>query len=209
MGFDFEQVISTEDELRHVLGYPHERVIRKVIGHIDVHCRTFIEHSPFLILGSVSRTGEVDLSPKDDLAGFVQVLDERTLAIPDRIGNKRADTLTNILTNPQVGLYFLVPGHKDTLRVTGTAKIVRDAWLRERMSMRDSLPDLAIVVEVQRAYFHCAKCLIRSDLWSTDRWPITSALPTLAQIMVDHGKLNSDVAEMEETIATAYREKLY
>lgn len=115
--------------------------------------------------------GQMDISPKGDPPGFVQVLDESTLAIPERPGNRRADTFTNVLENPMVGLIFFVPGKNETLRISGHAKIVRDRELRESMALRDKTPDFALAVEVQEVSFHCSKGIIRSSLWSPQGWP--------------------------------------
>ena len=114
--------------------------------------------------------GRFDLSPKGDLPGFVQVLDDRTLAIPERPGNRRADTFRNVLQNPRVGLIFIVPGKGETLRVSGTARVVRDTWLRERMAVDGRLPELALVVTVEEALIHCTKCMVRSLMWQPDTW---------------------------------------
>jgi PPOX class probable FMN-dependent enzyme len=151
----------------------------------------------------------MDVSPKGDPPGFVQVLDETTLAIPDRLGNRRADTFKNLLANDQIGLIFLIPGKQETLRLSGRAIIVRDQSLRERMAVREKLPDFAIVVSVERMYFHCAKCIIRSNLWKQEAWPNLAGLPSLAEAMVSAGKLERSLAEQQAIIDKDAETRLY
>lgn len=151
----------------------------------------------------------MDVSPKGDPPGFVRVLDDRTLAIPDRPGNRRIDTFRNVLENPQVGLLFLVPGKPETLRVAGSASIVRDLALLDAMSVEGKAPEFALVVRVQRVMFHCGKCIIRSGLWSQDRWPDASGLPTLAEAMVLQGALDESVEEMHALIENDAVSRLY
>jgi PPOX class probable FMN-dependent enzyme len=139
----------------------------------------------------------------------VQILDDDTLAIPDRPGNRRADTFCNLLANPNVGLLFLLPGKQETLRISGTAFIVRDQWVREQMAMAGKLPEFAVIVKVKEAFFHCAKCVIRSRLWESRSWPDLNGLPSLAQAMVDQGKLEESLEEMEALIEQSNRERLY
>lgn len=128
---NFESIITSEEQLRETLGYPSEIVTRKTISYIDEHCRSFIEKSPFITIATSDLEGNMDVSPKGDPAGFVKILDEKTLAIPDRPGNAKADTLTNIIRNPNIGLIFLIPGVRETLRINGEAKIVQDKWVLE------------------------------------------------------------------------------
>lgn len=205
----FFDVVSSEAELHEVVGEPSHRVRQKVIDRIDQHCRQFIERSPFLVIGSSDGNGNLDLSPKGDPAGFVAVLDERTLAIPDRPGNRRLDTFHNILANPGVGLIFLIPGKRETLRVAGRAAIVRDLALREQLAVNGKVPALVLVVEVERAFFHCAKCIIRSHLWEPDHWPELDGLAPLAEVLVAHTKLGDSIEEMQAMIDRSAREQLY
>jgi hypothetical protein len=209
MPIQFADEITTEDQLREILGHPAERAANKAVTTIDEHCRAVIERSPFMLIGSADADGNMDISPKGDPAGFVQILDEKTLAIPDRKGNRRADTFTNILANPKVALYFLIPGVKETLRVTGTARIVRDLTLRESMAERNKVPDLVIVVDVVDAFFHCAKCIIRSGLWESDDWADTLGMASYAQVLADHSKVDQPVAEIAAEIAMNNVKNLY
>ena len=143
----FTDVITTKAQLRDAIGFPAARVQRKIISALDTHCRTFIARSPYLLVASTDEKGHMDVSPKGDPPGFVQVLDDTTLAIPDRPGNKRADGLLNIIENPRVGLLFLVPGYRETLRVSGSARIVRDRAVLDTMVIRGQVPTLALVVD--------------------------------------------------------------
>ena len=205
----FTDVVSTEEQLRDVLGHPSRRVIDKQVASLDEHSRAFLSASPFVLLASCDADGNMDVSPKGDPAGFVHVLDDKTFAIPDRLGNRRADTIRNVLQNPNVGLIFLVPGKEETLRINGTAMIVRDRWLRDQMAIGGKLPDHALVITVKEVFFHCAKCVIRSKLWDSEQWPDLSGQPSLAQAMVDQAKLTETVAEMQAIIDRDVRERLY
>jgi hypothetical protein len=133
----------------------------------------------------------------------------RALAIPERPGNRRADTFRNVLRNPRVGLIFLVPGKSETLRVSGTASIVRDIELREEMALGGKVPELALVVAVREAFVHCTKCVVRSRLWEPDRWPALDGAPSLAEMMVAHGRLSDTVAEMQQVIDNDANTRLY
>ncbi len=205
----FTETITTEDQLREVLGFPSQRVADKGQPRIDKHFRALIEQSPFVLIGSSDSTGTMDISPKGDPAGFVRVLDEKTLVIPDRRGNKRADTFLNILQNPKVALYFMVPGVQETLRVQGRATIVRDAGLRESMAVKDAVPELALVVEVEEAFVHCAKCIVRSGLWKEEEWPDASLVPTMGQIFRDQAKLNVTAEQYEADYQDRVKAELY
>jgi PPOX class probable FMN-dependent enzyme len=191
------------------MGEPPPPCVAKTIAVLDQHCRAFIARSPFVLIASSDALGKMDISPKGDAPGFVRVLDDWTLAIPDRPGNRRADTFTNVLQNPKVGLIFLVPGKNETLRVSGSAKIVRDTDVRESMVARGKTPDFALAVEVEEAFFHCSKCMIRSSLWRAEAWPSLDGLPNLAQTMVDAAALPMPVEALEEIIKQDELERLY
>jgi uncharacterized protein len=206
---EFCDVIASEDRLREVIGAPIPRSLQKEIGHLDVHCRALIASSPFVLIASSDASGRMDVSPKGDPAGFVQVLDDRTLAIPDRPGNRRADTFSNVLQNPGVGLIFLIPGKLETLRVNGRALLVRDLQLRERMTVNGKIPQLALVVTVEQAFIHCGKCMIRSRLWEKESWPNLEDLPSQAQCLLDHGRLRETVEEVQASIEMRRRTALY
>ena len=209
----FENVITTTEQLREIIRPPRPIVADKAIDHIDRHCRSFVERSPFVVVASSDGSGNVDLSPKGDPAGFVQILDPRTLAIPERPGNHRADTFTNVLQYPYVGLFFLVPGVKTTLRVSGQARIVADADLLETMTVtlpgkpESKPPKLALVVDVAEAMLHCAKCVIRSNLWEPEGHD--HDVSDLADAMVDMAKLEFSADEMREIIEKDQELNLY
>jgi uncharacterized protein len=171
----FAEVITTEQELRSVVGRPNKWFTSKVLSRLDRRCREFIAASPFVVVGSSDPSGVVDLSPKGDCAGFVRCLDDTTLAIPDRRGNGRVDTFHNLLQNSGVGLIFFVPNRRETLRVAGRAAIVRDQDIRTAMVDRGRLPDLVTIVGVERAFFHCGKCITRSRLWNYEEYRAQAA----------------------------------
>ena len=205
----FADVVASEAELRAIIGAPIQRSVKKQIARLDAHCRALIGASPFVLIASSDASGRVDVSPKGDPPGFVKVLDDETLAIPDRPGNRRADTFTNVLQNPGVGLIFLIPGKLETLRVNGRARIVRDPVLRARMAVRGKVPELALVVTVEEAFIHCGKCMLRSQLWEKDAWPRVEGLPSQAQCLVDHGKLTETLEEVQASIEKSRRVGLY
>jgi len=205
----FSEVITTEAQFRSVMGQPGHRVLKKHVHALDDHCRAFIAKCPFVLVASADAGGRVDVSPKGDPEGFVRVLDDHTLVIPDRPGNRRADTFINLLQNPRVGLFFLIPGKQETLRVSGTAAIVRDRWIRDETAIGGKAPDFAIVVRVEEVFFHCPKCLIRSRLWDSRTWPDLGGLPSLARAIVDEGKLEETVEEVQAVIDRDVRERLY
>ena len=205
----FEEVITTRQRLRELHKMPNHLVSDKTIDHIDDICRRIISASPFVVIASRGGDNLLDLSPKGDPAGFVAVLDEHTLAIPDRLGNNRLDTFENVLVDPGVGLCFLIPGHGDTLRVSGKGRIVRDTALPERLAVNCKPPHLILVVDVDEAFLHCPKCVIRSGLWKPDRWPDISQVPTLAEAMIAHGALSETTAEVEARIVESNTKRLY
>jgi PPOX class probable FMN-dependent enzyme len=182
--------ITTAAELRGVIPPPLDVIVAKEIDHLDEICRSFIARSPFVVVATANASGRIDTSPKGDPAGFVRVLDDKHLAIPERPGNRRADSFCNVLENPQVGVLFLIPGKGETLRICGEARIVRDRSLIESMSYKERSPALALVVHVERVFLHCPKCVIRSALWKPAKWPETAGLPSIGEAMVRHAKLD-------------------
>ena len=205
----FTDTIDSFEEVRSLLGEPTDAVKEKVVDTLDEVCRGIIAKSPFMLLASSGHDGRVTISPKGDPAGFVRVLDEKRLAIPDRLGNRRADTFRNLFENPQVGLIFLIPGKAETLRISGEARIVRDAALRESMAVNGRVPELALVVYVERIMMHCAKCVRRSKLWQPDEWPDHSDTASIAEAMVRHAKLDITPEEYEERMRGTGMRNLY
>ena len=206
----FNAIISSEAELREMLGTPSELALRKVQPALDQHARAFIAQSPFLLISTSNDQGNLDVSPRGDLPGFALPLDERTLVIPDRPGNRRIDTLRNILANPQVGLLFLIPGIDETLRINGRALIARDEALLERTAVQGKKPKLVIGVEVQECFFHCAKAFRRSKLWDVAQWPERSSVATLGTVLKDQLKIEqATVAQIDCDLEESYAKTMY
>jgi PPOX class probable FMN-dependent enzyme len=206
----FKDVVTTERELRELLGSPSERAVKKDVARLDAHARAFIRRSPFALLATANARGQCDVSPKGDAPGFVRVLDERHLVVPDRPGNKRLDGMRNLLENPHAGLIFLVPGREETLRVNGRAWIVRDGELLASLAAQGRTPVLAVGVEVQECYFHCPKAFRRSALWDPARWPEQTALPAMACVLYDQvGANGKTLEEYQRESEDALRRTLY
>lgn len=202
-------VVTTVEQVREVIGDILYSQDTKVIDHIDVHCQTWIEHSTFVVISSSSKSGNVDVAPKGDPAGAYKVLDRQTVAIPDRPGNNRIDTFTNIFENPRVGLMFIVPGRREVVRVSGSAQIVSDPELMETMVVNDKTPKFAILVRVEEAFFHCGKAIIRSAMWTPDKWGPIEGVPTYGQALVDHGKLSIKAKDFQVDLERHAKETLY
>ena len=181
MTFKAEEIVDTRQRLRELLEEPDAGVTEKDLDHLNEVARRFVAMSPFLLLSTKGADGRMDVSPKGDPGGFVEVFDNKTLIIPDRLGNQRVDTFENLLVDPSIGLLFLIPGHTETLRVSGTAKIVLDSSVQERHVVNGKKPLLALVVTVEQVFMHCSKCLVRSRLWQTEHWPTRRSAPTLAE----------------------------
>jgi PPOX class probable FMN-dependent enzyme len=206
----FVDLVTTREELREITGEPSELVIKKQLDRLDEHTRRWIAFSPFALVSSASAAGRCDVSPRGDAPGFVRVIDDATIAIPERPSNRRADTMLNVLENPRLGMIFIIPGLEETLRVNGRAAIARDAELLASMEHRGKIPKLAIVVEVEEVYFHCAKAFKRSALWNSETWPDKSALPSLARVLVDQVRdTGLTVEAMECSLEESYRTRLY
>jgi PPOX class probable FMN-dependent enzyme len=200
--------ITTEAELRELLGEPAPRAATKDRPCLDEMDRQWLAASPFCLVATSAADGSCDVSPKGDPPGFTVVLDDRTIALPERSGNRRADGFRNVLTNPHVGLVYLVPGRTDTFRVQGRARLVRDADLLDRMVVRGNRPLLAMVVEIESVFFHCAKAFLRSQLWDTDTWH-PDALPSRARIAHAQEAAATPLAQLEQYYGETYRQGLY
>ncbi len=209
----FKNVIQTKEEFeefRPFVGSPSERAQSKVIPIVDEHCREFIRMSPFLTMATSNSAGECDVSPRGDMPGFVAVIDEKHLFIPERPGNKRLDSVQNILKNPHVGLVFFIPGLGETLRVNGEAFIVRDHELLEMSAVNGKLPLFGIGVRVKECYTHCAKAFIRSGLWNPETWADKEELPSAAKMIVAHTKIpNVSAEQVEKELNEGYVQRLY
>ena len=206
----FEAIVGSEQELREIVGVPSDRAKHKERPLLDEHCRAFIARSPLLLMATSGADGRCDVSPKGDAPGFVQVLDERRLVIPDRPGNKRLDGMVNLVTNPHVGLIFVVPGRLETLRINGRGWITRDRTLLERMAVNGKTPLLGIGVEVEQCFLHCAKPFLRSHLWKHDEWPNPDALPSMACVLYDQIQPEGvTLQDYERDIEEGNRKRLY
>jgi PPOX class probable FMN-dependent enzyme len=206
----FNDIVTSEQELRDMLGLPAERSMLKERRTLDHHFRAFIARSPFLLMATSGRDGTCDVSPKGDAPGFVPVLDDHRIVIPDRPGNKRFDGMKNLLDNPHVGLLFFVPGREETLRINGRAWITKDPELLARCVAQGKTPQLAIGVEVEQCFLHCAKAFLRSKLWRHSEWPAPDALASMAQVLHDQIRLSGiTVHDYECEVEERNRKGLY
>jgi PPOX class probable FMN-dependent enzyme len=206
----FRDVVASEDALRAIVGRPSELAIRKEIPYLDAHCRAFIARAPFVLIATAGGTGRADVSPKGDPPGFVQVLDEHRLVIPDRPGNKRLDGMRNLLENPHVGLLFLIPGLEETLRVNGRAWIIRDEDILGRCVVQGKRPTLGIGVYAEECFIHCAKAFKRSSLWQPDVWPDRAGMASPSEMLVDHARpMDMSVPQMDRLLQESYKKNLY
>ena len=200
--------ITSRAQLREHYAEAKGRAARKTIDRLDTHCRTFIGLSPFVLLSTAAADGRGDVTPRGDAPGFVNVLDDYRLAIPDRPGNNRLDSLENIIENPEVGLLFMIPGFMETLRVNGTAEIRTDEDLRARFAVNARPPASVLVVSVREAFMHCAKSIMRSRLWEADARADRCLMPTIGQIVSDQiGDPRPE--ETQEQVIASYRPGLY
>lgn len=203
------EFIKTREALRSIYKQPGDGAVRKELGRLDAHCRNFLGKTPFVLIGTQDASGNADVTPKGDRPGFVAILDDSTIAIPDRPGNNRLDTLENLLVNPAIGLIFLIPGMNETLRINGEARITVDAALRERLAVEGKPPQSVIVVKVRSAYMHCAKAFLRSDLWNPKAWPPRADMPTLGEILKDQLALSEPARQTDEWLADAYQKSMW
>ncbi len=199
--------IASESELRALHSAPTERAVRKELDRLDRHCRRFIELSPFLVMATADAEGRLDATPRGGDPGFVEVADDFTLLLPDRPGNNRLDSLTNLTERPDVGLLFMIPGVDETLRVNGVAALRTDPDLVERFQVGRRPPAIVLAITVRQAYLHCAKALMRSRLWDPDARIDRAELPTMGEMMRDHA--GSGSAESQAAMVERYREQLY
>jgi uncharacterized protein len=206
----FGKLVQTEEELREVVPAPREGSppLRKQIDHLDPHCRDFIARSPFFLLATANSAGDCDASPRGGPPGFVHVLDERRLVVPEYPGNRRADSHRNLLENPRAAMLFAIPGLRETLRVAGRACITRDEGLLGGMGVDGRAPRLGIGLEVEEAFIHCAKAFIRSSLWDPDTWP--EELPSASAILRDHVDIPEvTVDDVAARLEESYTKTLY
>ncbi|MDQ0112419.1 pyridoxamine 5'-phosphate oxidase family protein [Paenibacillus harenae] len=206
----FKDILTSENEIRDLLGYPSEVVKRKTIHNIDVHCRNFISMSPILFISTSDKEGFCDVSPRGDAPGSVLVLDEKHLVIPERPGNRRMDSLLNILSNPRVGIIFIIPGLEETLRINGQAYIIKDENILDQMKVKDKKPLLGIGIEVEECFIHCAKAFKRSGVWDSKTWMEGDALPSIPTILSDHVNSTEFTEEViRRGLQESYEKRLY
>ena len=200
--------VTTVEQLREIVGHPHPAVANKVATKLaDVH-RTWLQNSPLCFVATTDADGRVDVSPKGDPPGFVHIIDDSTIAIPERPGNKRVDGYLNVLANPHVGTLFVIPGRGDTVRVNGTARIVSDADYFDALAVQAKRPILALEVDVEEVFFHCSKAFLRSDAWKPDTWTPES-VPSTAQLAKSF-KAEETLEELEAYYSEEnYRKQLY
>ncbi len=202
--------ITSEVELRDVIGSSAPVVQSKISDRLNDLTRQFVERSPFMLLATSATDGTCDVSPRGDPAGFVHILDEQTLLVPERPGNKLADSLRNVLDNPHVGLLFLIPGVGDTLRVNGRAALTTDGTLLEPLAVEGKSPKLGLLVEVDEVFTHCSKAFIRSDLWNPERHIERSELPSQGEILHSlNSTVDADQYDVERAERYARREGIY
>jgi len=196
-----------EAQLREVLGEPTELVKKKISDRLNPLTRQFVERSPFVVVATGRPDGGLDVSPRGDPAGFVRILDVRTLLLPERPGNKLADTLTNLLEDDRIALLFLIPGVDDTFRVNGRARIVDDPKLLAGSEVEGKVPQLGVLVEIEEAYTQCPKALLRSELWNPERHIERSELPRSGEILRAVADPELDVEEYEDARGQRYRRR--
>lgn len=208
-----EFVITEEASLRSLFQPTHALAALKCQDSLDIHAQNFIRRSPFLCIGTQNPDGRADVSPRGDPVGFVKILDQHTLAIPDRPGNNRLDSLVNILVNPSVGLLFVIPGFDDTLRVNGQASLVTDPDLLESMRVNDRTPKIAIVIKVTEVFLHCAKAFRRSRLWDPDHFQDRTEMPSLMTIILDQTtgapSDGDEMRKLDDDLEDAYKNSMY
>jgi PPOX class probable FMN-dependent enzyme len=204
--------ITSKEQLRNLYSSPMELAVKKQKNSLDAHSEKFISLSPFVIISTAGSDGLLDASPRGESAGFIKVLDDRTIAIPDRPGNNRLDSLTNIIENPKIGIIALIPGFKECLRINGSAKIVINNRFLEQFAHNGKLPISVIVISIQDVYFHCAKAITRAKLWDISSHVSRDEMPSLGRILMSQiapEKTDDEIKEVEELIENRVLTTLY
>jgi hypothetical protein len=209
MAEELPRAIEDQAALREHFGEPSATAMAVSKSFLDEHHQHFIRHSPFLCIASAAADGQPNVSPKGDAPGFVHILDDKTLVIPDRLGNNKVETFENLVENPKLALVFFIPGVREMVRVHGTGELVRDPAMLELGRVGSSLPTVALVVHVTRAYLHCGKSLVRSGLWDPSRHVEPGVIPPFGQMIRDQAALATPAEEIQEDIEHMYREELY
>lgn len=210
MGLEqFNNRVTSVNELESLIGSPSELVIRKQLSELDRHMQAFIAEAPLALLGTYGHDGRCDVSPRGDLPAVAQVLNPKTLVLAERPGNRRADSLQNIIENGRVGLLFVIPGLGETLRINGSACVIRDEEVLESLAVQGRRPVIGIAVEVEECYLQCAKALIRSKLWEPPQPLKTPGLSCFAEILIDQTNIDESVESLDEKIQQSYADRLY
>ncbi|MGD0937441.1 MAG: pyridoxamine 5'-phosphate oxidase family protein [Streptosporangiaceae bacterium] len=200
--------VSSEAELRDLLGEPAARSVTKERPRLHQRDREWLAASPFCLIATADADGRCDVSPKGDPPGFTYIIDDRTIAVPDRPGNRRADGFRNVLANPYAGTIYLVPGRADTLRINGRARLLRDAPFFDEMIVKGNRPRLALVIDIETIFFHCAKAFMRSKLWRPETWH-PDVLPPHATIVKDVQDTPETLEELQRHYGPSYENLLY
>jgi PPOX class probable FMN-dependent enzyme len=203
------KTVTDAADLVRIVGEPKPEIATKELPALDVHCRHFISLCPFLCISTADAAGNQDVSPRGDPPGFVRVLDDRTILIPDRKGNRRVDTMRNILENPNVGLLLMLPGVEEVVRINGKATLTEDPALLAGSAVNGSVPALGIIVKIDDVFFHCAKAVIRSKLWDPETPIQRTDFPTFGEIVRDQRMPGGDPAEIDAGLQENYRSTLY
>jgi PPOX class probable FMN-dependent enzyme len=201
-------VVTDPDELRELVGTPVRRVVEKVRTRLHELDRDWLAAAPLCLVATAGADGSCDVSPRGDPPGFTRVIDDRTIAIPDRPGNRRVDAFRSILENPHVGLIFVIPGRGDTLRISGTAELVRDAPFFDAMIVKGHRPQLALAVHIEAVFYHCSKAFLRSSVWDPSSWA-PDRVPSRARIAQTLEQPGESLARLEEYYGPDYAERLY
>ena len=210
MDINEEESILDGKHLRDVYDQPHDIAVKKVLPRLDKHFRRYIELSPFLVLSTVRDDGYCDASPRGDAPGFVKVIDDKSIFLPDRPGNNRLDSITNILKNPGIGMLFMIPGLEETLRINGTARVVSEANLLSSSVVNGKTPKSGMLISIHECYIHCGKALRRSKLWDSESRITKGAYPSIGKIIADQvAPPGKSVEELEKIEEDGYRNKLY
>jgi uncharacterized protein len=206
------EVIETIDQLRDLYQAPMDLALKKQQSRLDKYSSQFLSLSAFCILSTSNAAGHMDCSPRGDYPGFIQALDETTVALPDRPGNNRLDSLSNIVENPEMGLLIIIPGFSECLRINGAAKVVTNADVLKRFKYKGKLPKSVIIISIREVYFHCAKAIVRAKLWQAESQIARSTMPGLGALLmaqIDPSKTKEEVQEIENLIEESTKSTLY
>jgi uncharacterized protein len=211
MDSKFGRTVTSEERLREIIPQPDKLVLDKVIDHIDDNVRRFIESCPYVILSTANNMGVCDSSPRGGQPGFIRVLDDHRLLLPESTGNRRADSISNILRNPSVGMLFLIPGYEETLRINGHAVVTEDPEMLSLFAWSEKPPVIAIGITIAECYLHCGKAALRASLWNPMGWPDVMKLPSAAEILRDHTQAShgdGSAEHMERILHESYTKRL-